>query len=387
MSVTAPDAATRRGSHGGHRHAGRKPTREGKAQGQAGGRRGKASLDARQSAAAPVSNKHKSAEMTQDGERYVVVVTNVENDFARVHQEAVARYCCLNEQHGPVSQRRASSSTVKGAAGVASSPLGKEKQRRQCRYTVTPRTETRSVEVAVYGKADGDVASVYLPNRTGVHENKHPRRAKEAEKAVKLMTMDDDGEGEGDCGALVECVNAPVGGETAFASLEDMVLALRHAPYFTHPPRFLLNVAGKEEGEVLRGTKSRKRPRNDATDDEREQPQQHVEPHSGDASNSHPLLQSTVRQADMVTAVATTSARMHTKELRHQLKDIPGFITCWILYPQHFRVVFASKMALFRAKELLDQFEVDGHVRVSLTLADGVAKEFSDHLAFVENTA
>ncbi|RNF04516.1 hypothetical protein TraAM80_05108 [Trypanosoma rangeli] len=385
MATTTPDAKAKRSSHGGHRHLGKNPPRQGNTQRQSSGMRSGPALAARKGAVTPINNKHKRAEATQDGERYVVVITNVENDFAKVHQEAVPRYCCLNEQHFHGLQQRPSSSTVKNADGVTSSPLGKGQKRRQCRYTVSARTETRSVEVAVYGKADGDVASVYLPSRSGMRESKHSYQTKEEEKAVTPMTLE--GEEEGDGGTLVECVNPPLGNETVFASLEDMVMALRHAPYFTHPPKFLLTVAGKKEGEVLRQVKSRKRQRDDTAYEKKEQKQQHGDPSSGDANDSHTLLQSTVRQADMVTAVATTSARMHTKELRHQLKDIPGFVTCWMLYPQHFRVVFASKMTLFRAKELLDQFEVDGHVRVSLTLSDAVAKEFADHLATVENTA
>ncbi|ESL11072.1 hypothetical protein TRSC58_01187 [Trypanosoma rangeli SC58] len=385
MSTMTPDAKAKRGSHGGHRHVGKNPPPQGNAQPQSSGTRSGPSLAACKGAVTPMNSKHKGTEATQDGERYVVVITNVENDFAKVHQEAVPRYCCLNQRHFHGLQQRSSPSTVKTADGVTSSPLGKEQKRRQCRYTVTARTETRSVEVAVYGKADGDVASVYVPNRSGMRESKHFHQTKEEEKTVTPMTLKDEEEGDG--GALVECVNPPIGNETAFASLEDMVMALRHAPYFTHPPKFLLTVAGKKEGEVLRQVKSRKRQRNDTAYEKKDQKQQHGDPSSDDVSDSHPLLQSAVRQADMVTAVATTSARMHTKELCHQLKDIPGFVTSWMLYPQHFRVVFASKMTLFRAKELLDQFEVDGHVRVSLTLSDAVAKEFAGHLATVENTA
>ncbi|RNF19042.1 hypothetical protein TcG_04402 [Trypanosoma cruzi] len=333
-----------------------------------------------------VKDKHGNTETVHDGERYVVVITNVENDFAQVHQKALPQYCCLNEQHHHGPQQQALSATAKSMDKEASTALGKEAKRRQCRYTVTARTETRSVEVAVYGKADGDVSSVYLPHRAGMREKKQGHQANK-EKVVARGNGKEEKKGVGvSGGSQIKCVAAPVGNNPVFASLEDMVMALRHAPYFTHPPKFLLNVPGKEDGEVLRGVKSRKRRRNATTDEEKEEEHQNGEPTPGDAKNFSPLLQSTVRQAEMITAVATTSTRMHTKELCDQLKEIPGFITCWMLYPQHFRVLFASRKTLFRAKELLDQFEVDGHVRVTLTLSDGAAKAFAEHLASVENT-
>ncbi|EKF37602.1 hypothetical protein MOQ_002203 [Trypanosoma cruzi marinkellei] len=394
MSITAPNDRAEKRSNRKQSHLEKKQHRKcSMQQGKSSMMHGGQQKPTRKGPVTAVKNKHGKIETVHDGERYVVVITNVENDFARVHQKALPQYCCLNEQHNRSLQQQAVSATVKGMEKETSSTLGKEAKRRQCRYTVTPRTETRSVEVAVYGKADGDVSSVYLPHRTGMREKK-PGHQTSKEKAVvwgngKEVKQIDGVSG----GSPIKCVAAPVGNHPVFTSLEDMVMALRHAPYFTHPPKFLLNLPGKEEGEILRGVKSRKRPRNTTTtsssssnDEGKEEECQGKEPTPGDAKDFLPLLQSTVRQAEMITAVATTSARMHTKELCEQLKEIPGFITCWMLYPQHFRVLFASRKTLFHAKELLDQFEVDGHVRVTLTFSDGAAKAFAEHLASVEST-
>nr|CCC94978.1 unnamed protein product [Trypanosoma congolense IL3000] len=150
-----------------------------------------------------------------------------------------------------------------------------------------------------------------------------------------------------------------------------MVSTLRRRVYFTHPPHFLLNVEGMEDGAVLR---SAKQGGLQGTDEKQLPP-------PGSCLGSKELRQSTVRQSEMVTVAATTSSRIGAKELRHQLRDVPGFVTCWWLHSQHFRLLFVSKTALFKAKQLLDQFEVDGNVRVTITLPDGTSKEFVNHLA------
>ncbi|ORC86095.1 uncharacterized protein TM35_000301350 [Trypanosoma theileri] len=337
----------------------------------------------------------------EETERYVVVITNVENDFAKVHREAIPRYCCLNEQHCH-SHQLSGSSSLNGITSTTTT-------RQQCRYTVTPRTETRSVEVAVYGKADGDVSTVFLPVRTNTHTNttssnnhSHPNSNKEKKKDGEMNIYNDPTmkEDEEEDNTVIECVKPPVGREdTLFATLEDMTMALRHKPYFTHPPKFLLNVAGKDDGDVLRECKRSKRDQakqqkhadeddddNNDNDDYEEDEKKKSVKKSDDMDSPH-LRQAAVRQADMITAVATTSARMSTKDMQYQLRDVPGFITCWMLYPQHFRVVFASQSTLFKAKQLLDQFAVDGNVRVGLTLADAAAKEFTAYITAQEDTA
>ncbi|KAG8347028.1 hypothetical protein ERJ75_000996900 [Trypanosoma vivax] len=327
--------------------------------------------------------------------RYVVVVTNVENDFAKVHQSAVLRFCRLDENH----RRGFRASFIKQTEAPdkgAESGAAIEQSRRQCRFTVTPRSETRSVEVAVYGTPDGDVSSVFLPLRQLAHKE-GGRRLATAGKEEDEPSKDGDG-------AFLECLEQSKGSGTFFDSLEDMVATLQNRPYFTHPPKIFLNIPDKKNGEVLRtvnthrqsylnDTKAPQKRKRDAAckGDEAnasakvERSSEHgVEPDDAEHLLAQEVKQSTVRQAEMATAVAATSARMCAKDLQSQMGDIPGFVACWRLYQQHFRVLFTSKDALFRAKLLLDQFEVDARVRVSITLSDNATKEFDNYVAAQE---
>ncbi|EAN79350.1 uncharacterized protein TEOVI_000781300 [Trypanosoma equiperdum] len=315
--------------------------------------------------------KSKKSSQGNVDDRYVVVITNVENDFAKVHREAFPRFCCLDKKF----ERGCSSPSceMERRTGTTSDA---SQGRAQCHYTVSARTETRSVEIAIYGKADGNVSTVFTPvpgkhaatlNGGKKSDDSAPVAKAKGKERHKREVEDD---------TIVECVYGLTGSGTRFDTLEDMVTSLSRKPYFTHPPKFLLNIAGNEDGAILKSPKGMKRSR---------------ESGEGEHSQSTPsvggeLRQSTVRQSEMVTASAATSSRIGAKELRQQLKDIPGFVTCWALYQQHFRLVFVSKAALFKAKHLLDQFEVDGSVRVSITLPDSAAKEFVNQLSAEENT-
>jgi hypothetical protein len=84
-------------------------------------------------------------------------------------------------------------------------------------------------------------------------------------------------------------------------------------------------------------------------------------------------------QNDLVTASASTSTPVGSKQLRKLLADVPGFVSCWKLHASHFRVVFATSAALFAAKVLLDEFEAEG-VRIVLQLSDGQADKYGGYV-------
>lgn len=357
-------------------------------------------------------------------EKYVVIITNVENDFAKVHQDSLGAFCCLD----PRRNRHPLPPTPSDAEAL--------REKGTCSYDITCRTETRSAEIKFYGKADADVSTVFVRGN-----KKTSPKAAAANATTSLVTSHDDVDAEDPTATSTDALEVEevltktttATSRSSFQSLEDMVAVLQHRPYFTHPPTFHLTLPGKEEGEVITSamaeqartrkrqreeeeenkktkdnskesgdeahsaSKAKKRPDVEEEEEEKEeegtpsttrkdaQATKQKKPAGGRGDVSDPQLrQFGHTQKELVSAVASVSAHWTTKQLREHLADLPGFLTCWMLFPQRFRVVFHTAESLFKAKQLLDQFVLEGDVRVSLSLAEGLAQQRMEFLAAQE---
>lgn len=307
-------------------------------------------------------------------EKYVVIINNVENDFARVHEASLPSFLGLNACQARHHPARAAAS---------------------CVYDVTCRTETRSAEVQVSGPADAPVSSIFVSRRKpGNPVSRKDISQPEAEHPNALNVTE----------CTTDAQNSVNG---AFTSLEEMAAVLSHRAYFTHPPQFHVSIPGKETGDRLTASnaaassgRSHKRAR-DGENTNSTAPLQNANEGNAPAMLNHsdvaeeeehgkctedggPIVQFGGKQSELVTAVAAVSARWNTKELRHHLQDLPGFLSCWVLYAKHFRVVFRDRTFLFQAKQLLDQFQVDGSVQVSVSLADTLNRQYAEFIAAAE---
>lgn len=396
------------------------------------GGRGGASSNAKSnsSGSAAVVSKKKDV---GPAEKYVVIITNVENDFAKVHQDRLASFLCLDPSHKGRAAKDGTNENGGDERAVAAAG---------CRFELVCRSETRSAELTVKGPADASVAAVFLPRRgaaaVAAAAAAKGKAAAAAAAAGATTTVTADISNDAAAVAITESLTAGHGGSSGggsgspvFDSLEEMALVLKDRPYFARPVVMRVNIPGKDSGAALPvsaacrrrversggktaraaatddGSKKKgeKHPRTEEEKEEKkaartttssssdsddndngkeaEAEEEERESKEVDESESRLLLrQYPFHQKDLVTAVAVISAtQWTTKEVRHQLKDLPGFLTAWRLYAKHYRVVFEDGTALFRAKQLLDQFQLDGNVRVTLNLSDALVRQNADFLA------
>lgn len=262
-------------------------------------------------------------------EPYLVIISNVENDMSKIHPAYLPSFLGLKEP----------STSTEGESG--------------CVYQLKCRTETRSAELTVMGPADSDVSTIFAAKKP--HHTATPSEPAEAEECK-----------EGGEHAPAEVVE-----DTAirYGPLEEKVAKVQHQTYLQHHHlRLDVNIPGREAGSILHPG-LRKRPREES------------KPASTEASSSSAVKQSPYLQKQLATAVAEVSCSWSTKELKEHLKDLPGFLCGWYLYPRHFRVLFSSAEALFNAKKLLDEFEMEGNTRVILQLSDALMRGFNEQLA------
>lgn len=367
------------------------------------------------------------------GNAYIVIISNVENDLAKVHHDQLPPFLSLNTKR----EGRESLDNVEQATGKS----GSEKQ---CYYELVCRSETRSAELKVFGEADASVSSVFnaktLPARTAsANGNDSAGRPTAADPSNSSNGTGDDKES---LKVSVSLDSAPsaVSHQYAFHSLEDMAALLSGKPYFTRRLGFHVSIPGKTEGEALslsadalrrlscrqpdRGDagqrggrreregedekslaakkRARKETANAATEAEVEEAEDGSDKGKPAVDSARPeatrsdaavapwqrLKHTTFHQKDLVTVMAVVSSAQWTAgKLQYHLRDLPGFLACWRLHAKHFRVLFQHRDYLFKAKQLLDQFHLDGNVRVTLQPSDTLTRLYTAYVAKEEAAA
>lgn len=280
----------------------------------------KISEDPKEGAKEKKNGKNKnSACVNQKSEKYLVVISNVENDLSKIHQTYLPSFFGLKPANTRFSED-------------------------ECSYDIKCRNETRSAEIVFTGPPSADISSVFLKSS--------PARST----------------GDGD--AAEQDVTEAVDTARPVASIEGRVATLLRRPYFSQYVGYHVNLPDQPDGAVLHpGPRKRGR-----TEEGENEPDQSVR-------------QSPRSQKDLVSAVAIPTTTWTTRQLKKHLTDLPGFISCWYLSPHHFRVVFCNTETLFRAKKLLDEFEIEGKVRVNLQLSDFFQRQYEASLALENQEA
>ncbi|KPA76444.1 hypothetical protein ABB37_07767 [Leptomonas pyrrhocoris] len=363
----------------------------------------------------------------QDNVRYAVIITNVENDFGKLHNSALPYHCGLRADYEETLEveRLIHTSGVE-AKNLISATRG-------CGYAVRCRTETRSAEVSFYGPADADFAPMQLQKqpRPGPGASATAGSSSQTTTTTTAATAASEPAPAVDPAAHTEDATAEQTGdhevtETAAATtnaLEALALRLRRMRYFedklpvhVHLPGHAagdvllrVNGDGKAEAEVQRTTETaattigEKRPRaakddngDDGVDDATVEDEAEEEEEEGEnaaqrlttegsgggtvkqrrpkAKKAIVLKQFPNRQKDFVTAVAALSVHVPLRVVRRHLHDVPGYMSCWSLFAKRVRVVFRDRESLFKAKQLLDQFELTAGLRISLMLSDPLSQ-------------
>lgn len=315
-------------------------------------------------------------------EKYVVVITNVENDFAKIHQHCLPSYLGLKEH--------SSMHTSSGSSVVEMQDGDKP----QCTYQLKCRTETRTAQLTVSGAASADVASIFSrplgknSSSSGRASTTEPQMSHEVNTSVEEQTptvvqgTSEEGKVNTTAGhpssEFKEDLHhqLPSDGLT----LEGRIAALQRQSYFGQYLHFDVSIPGREEGAVLHQG-HRKRPREDGDNKAHDASVASHNANQKGSNGSGMIKQSTRNQSELVTAVAVVTSAWSTKELRQRLKDLPGFMYLWFLYSRHFRVLFTSAALLFRAKKLLDEFEIEGKVRVNIQLSDHLQRKYEEYLS------
>ncbi|KAG5483487.1 hypothetical protein CUR178_07808 [Leishmania enriettii] len=375
-----------------------------------------------------------------DSVKYTVIITNVENDFGKLHRACLPNYCGLRSDYeetldverlvsegGPQSRRLISA--VRG-----------------CSYAVRCRTETRSAEISLYGPANADFAPMQLTQTP--RRPKAPPAGSASASSAKSAQRDA-------LASFDELSEATVVADVG--AVEQLALRLRRQHYFEEKLPVSVHLPGRTADEVLvrinqgpassdaagtettavKSEKEGARERDADTQDSRatsaaahvpgakrqrigeeskdstlppqrvktESPNENGESSEEDGVATHGsvkaaeddvdrcagdggrrsqrlrksksatiITQFPRRQKDFVTAVAALSSRVPLQRVRGRLRDLPGYLSCWPLYERHLRVVFRDAESLFKAKQLLDQFELEAGLRVSLTFSDPLSR-------------
>ena len=284
-----------------------------------------------------VAAKKANAPAQQEKRKHIVLIKNCENDFSRIHSEALLPYCGL----------------AKARLGRDKSSTGDSEQDREAQlalayYEISCRSETHSAEIRFFGTEKtvmdcfSSAQASHIPKQVAA-PGKRPREETEEAALPEGSNDDDDATAE-----VAEPQKAAKPVVPRFGSVEDMVTVMKTKPYYTHPPSFHLRAGSAVE---------------DST-----------------GGKEAVVADGVTSSAELVSCLASSSLPQTAKQLRKALEDIPGFVSCWTLYALHYRVVFASKERLFAAKSLLDQFEAESGNRITLKLPDGYSREFTAYL-------
>lgn len=364
----------------------------------------------------------KEAAKPVDTTRYAVIITNVENDFGKLHNASLPLYCGLPaelEEHGDV-EKLLGTNVAEHARSVT--------KQRGCGYAMRCRTETRSAEISFYGPADANFAPFQLKKLSRQQAKEKRNTAAAAAAKVESSSASPQVEdAKTDALAATEPFTTPTEALVALAlKVRDMHYFEDRLPLHVHIPghaagdvlfrahyanfkpqdgKKAVTATAKKEGvEKAESTTTAaaadaigvKRPREEMEDDdgvddcepeEEEggaQAQAQTEAPKKETSavqESKPERRETMvkqfpnRQNDFVTAVAVLPVHVPLRVVRRRLHDLPGYMSAWSLDEKRVRVVFRDQEALFKAKELLDQFGLGAGLRVTLLLSDPLSRE------------
>lgn len=317
-------------------------------------------------------NKNKEVD-----EPYVVIIKNAENDFSRIHTEALPVFLHLNN-----------AKALGAAPGESKAPY-----KQNSNFVVKVRTETRSAEVCFYGEENASLFKSLAP-KPAPTDDKTAASANGKKSSTKLADDDDDDEDD---------QAAAVG---ALSSVRDMVEVVRPRPYYQQPLTYTLETSAilGSDGKEHKGGKRA-----------RDEDETAAEDLSGHTLGSLQVVEMTngSKQDRLVSTQMQLNTFLPIKEVRQVLKDVPGLISVWFLHKgtiassgssRHldgtapseeasdkaammaggaggsavYRAVFADEDALFSAKELLEQFEVSEGIRALIKLSDGYQRKYDE---------
>ncbi|CAD2219609.1 hypothetical protein ADEAN_000711800 [Angomonas deanei] len=291
------------------------------------------------SGAGPVNKKakgegksHGANPNNADNEEYVIIINNVEKNFGIIHEHLLATHCGLNPERSGTTHSEES------------------------HYVVKCRTETHSAEINFF-QDPADPFSVFLHQR---------KKAPVSHGAEDPTAITED----------VHGANTLQKGEHPVTSLPQLANKTRSRPYFGQHLQLHVSLPGYEEGELLLGKDSKTK----------------------DKKAPKAIVQQNVHQNDLVSCVARLTRPLAMKLFLEKFRDIPGFVSGWRLHAERvrnpddvrrakpnrstngmYKVVFQNKKFLFDAKNLLDQFELDKGVRVTLLLSDPLQTQVREY--------
>lgn len=342
---------------------------------------------------------HKVQKRETPSEPYVLVISNVENDFAKIHQ------ACLPSYFGLTSLTSGGKHDGQGSVGRGIGPSGSS-----CKWELKCRSETRSAELTITGPAEANVSSIFshyhghentggeahystrisdpvekIGERSGVKKaelknsssctKNEGKEEKVGQVGTRMSSPHEHLEEVNENSVLPYEENLCASHTEAF--LKKRMAFLQKKPYFGYHLRFDLNIPGREDEKTLSSTSGKKRRRQDDNSEEHQKDEDLLKAKDDSGPEKRQIHSS---QTELVTAVASTSVSLPVKELQAQLKDLPGFVSCWYIYPRHSRVVFSNTATLFKAKKLLDEFEIEGNIRVHLHLSDFLTRQYEESL-------
>lgn len=342
-------------------------------------------------------NHNKKVDEKAD-EPYVVIIKNAENDFSRIHTEALPIFLNLN-----------AAKALGAAPGESVAPY-----KQNSNYVIKVRTETRSAEVCFYGEENSSLFKSLAPKNPPAASSSTAiggAKTDGAKKVVKLNDDDSDDDAPAAMGAL--------------STVQDMVEIIRPRPYYQNPLAYTLETTSKVDA-----TKGGKRARAEDVTEEKAQDEEEYATVLGSLKLVEMSLGS--KQDKLVSTQMQLNTDLPIKEVRRILKDVPGLVSVWFLHKgtitggsggrgRHaadssapkadgdddekddedaddeetadkqammmvgggagsavFRAVFNDEEALFSAKELLEQFEVSSGVRAMIKLSDGYQRKYDE---------
>lgn len=334
-------------------------------------------------------------------EPYVVIIKNAENDFSRIHTEALPIFLNLN-----------AAKALGAAPGESVAPY-----KQNSNYVIKVRTETRSAEVCFYGEENSSLFKSLAPKNPPAAASSSTTAAAGGAKvdAVKKVVKLNDDDSDDDTPAAMG----------ALSTVQDMVEIIRPRPYYQNPLAYTLETTSKVDA-----TKGGKRARVEETTAEEKGDDDEYATVLGSLKLVEMSLGS--KQDKLVSTQMQLNTDLPIKEVRRILKDVPGLVSVWFLHKgtitggsggrarhaadssstpkadgdadekdgddedadeetvdKHamvaggagsavFRAVFNDEEALFSAKELLEQFEVSSGVRAMIKLSDGYQRKYDE---------
>lgn len=267
-------------------------------------------------------NKNNKAAASEPEEEYVVFIKNVENDIALIHQHALPAFLCLNTvpKVVPNPTKTEECEGDNDETGEVAAAEAEPAASGAPKVTISCRNETRSAQISIAGD---EPMAAFNSRRERPPTNGNGKRGR------------GDAAGSGGADGAETAANALSSPPPPppMSSITEVATKFSQRPYFGQRIRLF---ASSKPGELS--------------------------------------------QADLVACVATTSKPLSPKDFKKALDGVPGFNAAWRIRAQNFKIVFNNKKALFAAKSLLDEFEADGGVRITVQVPENLAREFQEHV-------